>query len=66
MRMSLFASAGWPGSVKSSSLPLPLVSSTHGAQPCAFCASPVSSNTLVLTQPATGPVPLNHSVLSAS
>jgi len=29
------------------------VSSTNGAQPCALAASPVSSQTLVLTQPAT-------------
>ena len=66
MRMSLPGSAGLSGSVNSSSLPLPLVSSTNGAQPCAFAASPVSSHTLVLIQPATGPVPENHSVLSAS
>src|SRR5215471_14959092 len=66
MRLSLFGSAGWLGSTYSSSLPLPSVSSTNGAQPCAFSESPVSSSTLVLTQPATGPVPLNHSVLSLS
>src|SRR5919201_6057209 len=66
IRVSLPASAGLSGSVHSSTLPLPLVSSTHGAQPCAFAASPVSSHTLVLTQPATGPVPDSHSVLSAS
>src|SRR5215831_13826339 len=42
------------------------MSSTNGAQPVAFCESPVSSNTRVLTQPATGPVPLSHSVLSLS
>ena len=66
MRMSLARRAGWPGSVKSSSLPLPLVSSTNGVQPIAFCASWVSSHTLVLIQPATGPVPDIHNVLSAS
>src|ERR1700681_1003100 len=66
MRLSLLASACWFGSTYSSSLPLPLTSSTNGAQPTAFCGSPVSSNTRVLTQPATGPVPLSHSVLSLS
>src|SRR5215510_8621363 len=66
IRMSLPASAGLSGSVYSSALPLPLVSSTHGAQPCALAASPVSSHTFVFTQPATDPVPENHSVLSAS
>src|SRR3989441_13296729 len=66
MRTSLPASAGLSGSVHSSTLPLPLVSSTHGAQPCALAASPVSSHTLVLTQPATGPLPDSHSVSSAS
>ena len=65
MRMSLPCS-GLPGSVNSSSLPLPLVSATNGNQPVAFCASWVSSQTLVLIQPATGPVPDIHSVLSAS
>src|SRR3569833_1256110 len=65
-RMSLPACAGAPGSVYSSTLPLPFVSRTNGAQPCAFTASPVASHTLVLTQPATGPVPENHRVLSAS
>jgi hypothetical protein len=62
--MSLPLSAGLPGSVYSSTLPLPLVSSTHGAQPCALTASPVSSKTLVLSHPATGPLPENHSVSS--
>src|SRR3954469_5745742 len=66
MRMSLPGSCGLPGSVHSSSLPLPLVSSTSGAQPCAFTGSPVSSSTAVLIQPATGPVPENHTVSSAS
>src|SRR5262245_5485475 len=66
MRVSLPACAGCPGSLHSSTLPLPLVSSTNGAQPCALAASPVSSHTLVLTQPATTPLPESHSVLSAS
>src|SRR4051812_8715664 len=57
MRMSLPGSCGLPGSVHSSSLPLPLVSSTNGAQPWALTGSPVSSSTAVLIQPATGPVP---------
>jgi hypothetical protein len=47
-------------------LPLPFVSSTHGAHPCAFAASPVSSHTLVFTQPATGPLPETHNVSFAS
>ena len=64
--MSLPGSAGLPGSVYSSTLPLALVSSTNGAQPCALAASPVSSHTLVLTQPATGPEPESHRVSSAS
>ncbi len=34
--------------------------------PATLAASPVSSNILVLTQPATGPVPESHSVSSAS
>src|SRR5262249_55851654 len=39
----------------------------HERRPaCALAASPVSSNTLVLSQPATWPVPLNQSVSSAS
>src|SRR3989442_11203337 len=50
MRTSLPASAGLSGSVHSSTLPLPLVSSTHGAQPWALAASPVSSHTLVLDE----------------
>src|ERR1700722_10743876 len=66
MRLSLFGSIGWLGSTYSSSLPSPSVSSTNGAQPSAFCASPVSSITLLLSRPATGPAPLNNSVLSAS
>src|SRR6185436_18652606 len=66
IRISLPGCAGCPGSVHSSTLPLPLVSSTHGAQPWALTASPVSSQTLVLTQPATGPLPESQSVSSAS
>ena len=51
MRMSLAGSSGLPGSVYSSRLPLPLVSSTSAVQPCDFSMSPVSSNILVLSQP---------------
>src|SRR3954453_13227563 len=65
-RMSLPACAGAPGSLYSSTMPLPLVSRTNGAQPCALIASPVSSQIFVLTQPATGPLPENHKVSSAS
>ena len=36
MRLSLAGSIGWLGSTYSSRLPLPLVSSTNGDQPCAF------------------------------
>src|SRR5262245_6256994 len=53
MRVSLPGSVGCPGSVNSSRLPLPLESRTNGAQPIAFWESAVSSNTRVLTQPAT-------------
>src|SRR6185295_286459 len=66
IRVSLAGSVGCPGSVKSSRLPLPLESRMNGDQPTAFSELPVSSNTRVLTQPATGPVPLSHRVLSAS
>src|SRR4030081_287773 len=66
IRTSLSACIGAPGSVYSSTLPLPLVSRTHGAQPCAFTASPVSSHIFVLIHPATGPVPDSHNVSSAS
>src|SRR6185312_10545336 len=34
----------------------------EGAQPCAFSALPVSSNTFVSSQPTTGPPPEVHSV----
>src|SRR6186997_2394427 len=66
IRLSFAGSTGWSGSTQSSRLPLPLLSSTNGDQPCAFAASPVSSSTLVFTQPATGPLPLTHSVSFAS
>src|SRR6478609_7990864 len=39
---------------------------TMGVQPCAFSASPVSSNILRLSQPTTWPPPLVQSVLLAS
>jgi hypothetical protein len=38
----------------------------NGDQPCDLAASPVSSNIFTLSQPATGPLPLTHSVLLAS
>src|SRR5450755_2370481 len=69
MRLSLLGSTGWLGSTNSSRLPLPLVSSTNGVQPCDFISSPVSSSILVLTQPSTwAPTPpeLDHSVRLAS
>src|SRR6516165_6619551 len=66
IRLSFAGSIAWFGSTYSSRLPLALVSRTNGDQPCAFAASPVSSSTLVLIQPATGPVPLSQSVLFAS
>src|SRR5262245_22482911 len=67
-RRSLEGSSGWSGSVHASRLPLPLVSRMSGVQPCARSSSPVSSNTLRLSQPMT-PVPnalLTHTVLLAS
>src|SRR5579862_886411 len=69
MRLSLAGSTGWLGSTNSSRLPLPLVSRTNGVQPCAFTSSPVSSSSLVLTQPSTAaptPPELDHSVRLAS
>ena len=48
MRLSLVGSTGWFGSTHSSRLPLPLVSSTIGVQPCAFASSPVSSKILAI------------------
>src|SRR5216683_3515625 len=69
MRLSLVGSSGWLASTYSSRLPLPLVSRTSGVQPWAVCSSPVSSNTLRLSQPTTGvcgPPALVHRVLLAS
>src|SRR5450755_1445228 len=69
MRLSLVGSTAWFGCTYSSSLPLPLVSMTTGAQPWAFASSPVSSQTLRFTQPMApccGPPALTHTVLSAS
>src|SRR5262245_30361740 len=70
MRLSLVGSSGWLGSVYASRLPLPLVSTTSGVQPCDFPASRVSQNILVLTQPTMASsfwrLLLSHSVLPAS
>src|SRR5262249_50050938 len=69
MRLSLAGSSGAFGSTKSSRLPLPLVSSTNGVQPCDFTSSPVSSNILRFSHPSTpGPATpaLSHSVWSGS
>src|SRR6266542_5710997 len=70
MRWSLVASTGWLGSTSASRLPLPLVSTMSGVQPCDFPASPVSQNILVLTQPTMASsfwrLLLSHSVLLAS
>src|SRR5947199_1894941 len=38
----------------------------RAVQPCDFTSSRVSSNSLVLSQPTTGPPPLVHNVLFAS
>src|SRR5215467_6345498 len=51
-RVSLAGSAGWPGSTQASRLPLALVSTISGVQPCDLPASRVSQNILVLTQPS--------------
>src|SRR5262245_28377213 len=51
MRLSFAGSSGWFGSTQASRLPLPLVSTTSGDQPCARPASPVSQNVFVFTQP---------------
>src|SRR5664279_3584748 len=66
--MSLLGSSGWPGSVYSSRLPLPLVSTMSEVHPCDFAASPVSKNILVLSQPTgLSPAPPDvHSVSLAS
>src|SRR5213593_739187 len=70
MRLSLVGSSGWSGSVYASRLPLPLVSTTSGVQPCDFPASRVSQNILVLTQPTMASsfwrLLLSHRVLLAS
>src|SRR3954470_19089929 len=71
MRLSFFGSSGSFGSTYSSRLPLPLVSTTIGVQPCAFAASPVSKKTRVFTQPTApllepGPPCESHSVRSLS
>src|SRR5918999_4106053 len=70
MRWSLAGSADWLGSTYASRWPLPLVSTMSGVQPCALAASPVSQNSLVLTQPTTASsfwvLLLSHSVWLAS
>src|SRR4051812_5764127 len=70
MRLSFAGSSGWPGSTHASRLPLPLVSTTRGVQPCAFPASRVCQNIFVLIQPTRarsfGRLLLSHSVLFAS
>src|SRR5947199_10431922 len=71
IRVAFCGSAGLPGSFHSAvRLPLPTVSTISGVQPCAFAASPVCQNSLVLTQPTTAASPcvllLSHSVLLAS
>src|SRR5262245_32525973 len=68
-RLSFAGSTAWLGSTHSSRLPLPLVSSTNGVQPCDLASSPVSSNCLRFSHPTTPtpPTPLEvHSVLLAS
>src|SRR3954464_7416951 len=68
-RLSLVGSTGWFASTYSSRLPLPLVSTMIGVQPCDFASSPVSRYILVLSHPTTplcGPPALVHSVLLAS
>src|ERR1700732_95300 len=55
MRLSFCGSTRWSGSPAPSRLPVPSASSTSAVQPCALAASPVSSNTLVSSQPTTGP-----------
>src|SRR6266446_3981980 len=70
MRLSLVGSSGWLGSVDASRLPLPLVSTMSGVQPCDFPASRVSQNIFVLTQPTRANsfwrLLLSHSVWLAS
>ena len=53
MRLSFAGSTGSFGSTYASRLPLPLVSTMIGVQPCDFAESPVSKNVLVFTQPTT-------------
>src|ERR1041385_7489133 len=70
-RLSFAGSTGSLGPTNSSRLPLPLVSTTIGVQPCDLAESPVSKKVLVLIQPTTpllepGPPCESHSVLSAS
>src|ERR1044071_9748435 len=70
-RLSFAGSTGSLGPTNSSRLPLPLVSTTIGDQPCDLAESPVSKKVLVLIQPTTpllepGPPCESHSVLSAS
>src|SRR2546425_12538203 len=69
-RLSLVGSSGWLGSTQASRLPLPLVSTTRGVQPCDVPASRVSQNIFVLIQPTMASsfwrLLLSHSVWSAS
>ena len=69
MRLSFAGSSGSFGPTHASRLPLPLVSTMIGVQPCDFAESPVSRNSLVFTQPTTplcGPPCESHSVRLAS
>src|ERR671923_1502385 len=70
MRLSLPGSSGWLGSTYASRWPLGLMSTISVVQPCDLAASPVSQNSLVLTQPTTASsfwvLLLSHSVLLAS
>src|ERR1043166_7405727 len=68
-RLSFAGSTGSLGPTNSSRLPLPLVSTMIGVQPCDLAESPVSRNSLVFTQPTTplaGPPAESHSVLLVS
>src|SRR5712691_882345 len=68
-RLSLVGSTGALGSTYSSRLPLPLVSTMNGVQPCDLASSPVSSSIFRFSQPTTPapPTPLDvHTVLLAS
>src|SRR5262245_20631658 len=71
MRLSFLGSTGSFGPTNSSRLPLPLVSTTTGVQPCDLAESPVSKKVFILTQPTTppptpGPPCESHSVRSLS